>query len=45
MNRYKPRVVRIKLVNSLISKDETEAEKDDNGSSLTIAALLKSRDF
>ena len=32
-------------MNCLISKDETDTEKDDNGSSLTIPALLKSRDF
>ena len=40
VNRYKLRAVRIKLINCLISKDETDTEKEDNGSSLTIAALL-----
>ena len=45
MNRYKLRAVRIKLINCLISKDEMDTEKDDNGISLTITVLLKSRDF
>ena len=46
MNRYKLRAVRIKLINCLISKDEMDhTEKDDDGISLTITVLLKSRDF
>ena len=45
VNRYKLRAVRIKLINCLISKDEMDTEKDDNGISLTITVLLKSRDF
>ena len=32
-------------INCLISQGETDKEKEDNGSSPTIAALLKSRDF